>query len=102
MERCSNAYTFRRTFFFIQFVQGLAEFYPELYEPSEGNGQLQENFGKKWGAYATIIEIASGDIRNIDEVTKLPLEQCLLFLAYKADKNQLESLLHRQAMTAVK
>ncbi len=31
----------------------------------------------------------------MDEVVKLPLEQCLLFLAYRADKILLEELMHK-------
>jgi hypothetical protein len=31
----------------------------------------------------------------MDEVVKLPLEQCLLFLAYRADKIVLEGLMHK-------
>jgi hypothetical protein len=41
---------------------------------------------------------SNGDIRQIDEVVKEPLEKCLLLLAFKADKNQLEDLVHREAM----
>jgi len=34
----------------------------------------------------------------MDEVSTLPLEQCLLFLAFKSDKALLESMLHKEAM----
>jgi hypothetical protein len=37
----------------------------------------------------------------MDEVITEPLEKCLLFLAYKADKNLLEDLVHREAMKRV-
>jgi hypothetical protein len=37
----------------------------------------------------------------MDEVINEPLEKCLLFLSYKADKNLLEDLVHREAMKRV-
>jgi len=42
--------------------------------------------------------LAGGDVRYIDEVVKEPLEKCLLLLAYKADRNHLENLLHKESM----
>jgi hypothetical protein len=36
------------------------------------------------------------------EVTKLPLEQCLLFLAYQSDYNELQNRLHKEAMAKAK
>jgi hypothetical protein len=34
----------------------------------------------------------------MDDVVKLPLEQCLLFLAYRADKIVLENLMHKEML----
>jgi hypothetical protein len=84
--------------FFCSFAKGLAERYPEVFEGDGTSTQHQINFGKKWRSYATIVELASGNLKEIDEVVKEPLEKCLLFLAYRADKNQLEQLMHREAM----
>jgi hypothetical protein len=84
--------------FFYQFANGLTELYPELYESDGTSTQHQINFGKKWKGYSSIFDLANGDIQKIDEVTELPLEQCLLFLSYKADKQTLENILHREAM----
>jgi hypothetical protein len=42
--------------------------------------------------------LAGGSLLKIDEVVKEPLEKCLLFLAYEADKMQVEELLHKHAM----
>ena len=47
------------------------------------------------------MELADNKIGLIDAVVKEPLEKCLLYLAYKADKNQLEGLLHKEAMKAI-
>lgn len=91
-------YTLWCIVFFCQFVNGLTERYPELYDGDGVSSQHQVNFGKKWSAYSTLIELASGDITKIDLVTKEPLEKCLLYLAYKADRNQLETLMHKESL----
>jgi len=97
-----NACTLRCFVFFCQFVNGLVERYPELYDGDGTSSQHQVNFGKKWSAYSTLIELASGDITKIDLVTKEPLEKCLLYLSYKADRNYLETLMHKEAMKGFK
>jgi hypothetical protein len=84
--------------FFCKFVNGLTEFYPEIYDADGIASQHQVNFGRKWGAYQPIIELANGDILKINEVVEEPLEKCLLYLSYKADKNHLEFLMHNEAM----
>lgn len=93
---------FGALFFFIKFINGLAEFYPELYEGSGESSQHQINFGKKWSAYSTIIELAQGDITKIDKIVEEPLEKCLLYLSFKADRQYLETLMHKEAMNAFK
>ena len=37
----------------------------------------------------------------MDEVVELPLEKCLLWLAYQADKAQLEELMHKQMLKKI-
>ena len=91
--------------FFCKFVNGLTSFYPELFD-GDGEGgpanNLQYNFSKKWRSYATIVELANGDISKIDDVVKEPLEKCLLLLSYKADKAMLEKMIHDATMAASK
>ena len=85
------------------YLNGLVERYPELFDGEGGSpSQLQANFGKKWKNYTTIIELAGGDVQQIQKVVEEPLEKCLLFLSYKADKNLLENLLHKEAMKSIK
>jgi len=88
--------------FFYQFANGLTELYPEIYESDGTSTQHQENFGKKWKGYTSIFELANGNIQEMDAVTSLPLEQCLLFLSYKSDKSLLESMMHKEAMRGMK
>ena len=102
MVRCLYGYTLWRTFFFIKFTNRLTEFYPELFEGGGNTSQHQANFSKKWSNYATIIELAEGDILKIDKVVEEPLEKCLLYLAFKADKAQLEPLQHNEMIKSMK
>jgi hypothetical protein len=97
--KCYNGCTFRRPFFFHRFIENLIEFYPEIYEGPDGDvSPIELNFGKKWKSYTSIYQLAEGDIGKFDSVVSEPLEKCLLFLCYKADKNRIETLLHREAM----
>jgi hypothetical protein len=102
MVRCNYGYTLWHFVFFSQFANGLNERYPELFDGEGVSSQHQYNFGRKWRSYSTIFELAEGDIEKIDRIVEEPLEKCLLFLAYKADKNQLETLLHREVIKNMK
>ena len=84
--------------FFCEFVNGLAEKYPEIFDGEGVESKHQLNFGKKWGNYSTIFELAKGDILKYDSVVKEELEKCLLYLSYISDKARLEQMLHTEAM----
>lgn len=103
MVGCSYGYSFGHTFFFQKFIEGLSERYPEIFDGFGGDTtQHQINFGKKWKSYSSIIQLAGDDILRIDEVVTQPLEKCLLFLAYQADKVQLENLMHKEMLKKMK
>jgi hypothetical protein len=87
--------------FFSSYVNGLSARYPELFEGDGTSTQHQINFGKKWKGYASIYELADGDIKKMDVVVNEPLEKCLLFLSYKADKVLLDNLVHKEMMKRV-
>ena len=93
-----NGYTLWMSVFFSQFVNRLVQFYPEIYDGGGAESQFQINFAKKWKSYSSIYELAKGDITKFDEVIDLPLEKCLLYLCYAADKNSLEAMMHNEAM----
>jgi hypothetical protein len=99
---CYNGYTLWHHVFFCSYINGLNEKYPELFDGDGTSSQHQINFGKKWKAYATIVELANGNVKEIDGVTKEPLEKCLMLLAYKSDKVQLEGLMHKEALNSMK
>jgi hypothetical protein len=46
--------------------------------------------------------LAEVDILRFDEIVEEPLEKCLLYLAYKADKNQVETLMHKEMLKGIK
>lgn len=98
MVRGYNGYTIWSIVFFCKFVNGLIERYPEIFEGGGTATQHQVNFGKKWGNYQTLIELADLQYGRIDWVTEQPLEKCLLYLAYKADEISLKNILHREAV----
>lgn len=44
------------------------------------------------------MELAKENILDVDKVIEEPLEKCLMYLAYKADKIVMEDLLHKEAI----
>jgi len=48
------------------------------------------------------VQLAGEDILRMDDVVKEPLEKCLLYLAYLADKAHLEELVHKEMMKKMK
>ena len=42
--------------------------------------------------------LSGEDIDKIDTAVEQPLEKCLLYLAYKADKIQLEDMMHKESL----
>ena len=80
----------------MEFKQRVNDNYPELFET--GSGQQTDysagaGFGKKWGFYQSVYGIAKGDVTKFDIVTKLNVHECLLFLAFEKEKNQIEAKL---------
>jgi len=102
MAGYTHVRTLWSTFFFIQFINGLTERYPEIYEDGGSASPIQANFGKKWGSYTTIVELAGGDITRFNSISEEPLEKCLLYLCYRADKNLMESLIHKESLNRMK
>ena len=82
--------------FFLSFRDGISASYLELYTESDEEGEqhnvsAQGGFGAKWGWYQSIYGLAQGDVRRFDEITALPLHQCLTFLAFEKEKNEIEA-----------
>lgn len=98
MVRCWYGYPLWLSVFFCEFVNGLGEKYPEIFDGDGVESKHQINFAKKWGTYSTIYELAKGDITKYDGVVKEELEKCLLYLSYISDKIKLEEMMHTEAM----
>ena len=79
--------------FFLSFKQRIAENYPELF--GGGNTETNDygaatNFGKKWGWYQSLYGIAKGDVTKFDNITRLNVHECLMYLAFEKEKIELE------------
>jgi hypothetical protein len=84
----------------LEFKNRIAESYPELFSESEGGESTSRlsGFNQKWGWYQSIYGLCEGNIRKIDEVTKMKLHTCLIHLAFEKEKAELEKhILNRNA-----
>ena len=75
------------------FKKGFIEQYSDLF--GEGNDNVDEfseeqQFNVGWGWYNAFYQLAQGDVRRFDEVGKLPLSQCLTFISYEKQKQEIE------------
>ena len=46
----------------------------------------------KWGWYQSIYGIAKGDVTKFDDITRINVHTCLLYLAFEKEKIELERL----------
>ena len=95
-------------FFFLQsYLQGLTERYPEIFEggginQSDPSSVHSANFARKWRGYQSAAILAGEDLTKFNLILAKPLEECLLFLCYLTDKNQMEANIHRATMSKYK
>ena len=86
--------------FFLSFREKIMQIYDGLFTPSakaESNFNIGEGFGKKWGWYQSIYALAGKDVSRISEVTKISLHQCLIWLEFEKEKNDLEQKMIKNA-----
>ena len=83
----------------MEFRNQIVEAYDGLYGSSgdaeDGFGH-RAAFGRKWGTYQSILALAQDDVRRVEEVTKLPLHNALMYLEYQKEKTELENKLIKQ------
>ncbi len=78
--------------FFLQFRQGLIDGYAELFGREEREGfSTASNFTAKWGWFNALYGIAQGDITRFKNITELNVHQCLTYLEFTKEKNQIEA-----------
>jgi hypothetical protein len=74
--------------------------YANLFGESESENEYskQSQFAKQWGWYATIYQLAKGDIRKFGEITRLQLHECLYFLTFEKQKQEIENDLIKKSI----
>lgn len=75
------------------FLNNLAELYPEIYKSSGTSESLSTDYFQKWGWYATLVEISKGDILKMSKVLNKNVHEFHLFVAHKIDKQKLKERL---------
>ena len=87
--------------FFFEFSQRVVELYPEIYEGGTSEGSTASNYFRKWGWYATIDELAKGNILNYKKIVKLNVHEIHLFLAHKIDKMKMKASVMKQSTNSI-
>jgi hypothetical protein len=83
----------------LAFSEKIRSLYDGLYTPTTSGAkgeQLRTSFGKKWGTYQAIHALAQGDVEKIGEVTRIGVHQCMMWLEYEKEKNDLENRIMKQ------
>ena len=83
--------------FFLEFRKRLIKRYEFLFgttndeEPNDV-GQYSETyqFAKTWGWYQSIYALAQGDITRFEAITNYKLTQCLQYLTFEKQKQEIE------------
>ncbi len=66
--------------------------YDELFGSGGGNTLTRvSQFGTKWGWYSSVYALAQSDIRRFEDITKLKMHECLLFLTFEKEKQDIEA-----------
>ena len=66
--------------------------YDELFNGGGGQDLTRvSQFGSKWGWYSSVYALAQSDIRRFEDITKLKMHECLLFLTFEKEKNEIEA-----------
>ena len=87
------------TVFFLSFRERINEEYPDLFggESADSEFDEQAQFGKRWGWYSSIYALAQGDVRRFDQISRLPLRQCLTYLTFEKQKSDIELKMIKRA-----
>ena len=85
------------TVFFLSFRERFVSLFDGLFNSGSSEGQgVGDSFGEKWGWYQSIYAIAGGDITRFEKVAKLSAAECLTWLEFEKEKNDLEAKLIKQ------
>ena len=56
----------------------------------------------KWGWYNALFVLADEKVEKIETITKMKVEECLTFMCYKQDINEIKKQQHEQEMMKYK
>ena len=80
----------------MEFRKRAIDGYPVLFR--EADDQEEQNdfsettqFGKQWGWYQSIYQLAKGDITKFERVTRTGLFECLTMLTFEKQKTDIEN-----------
>jgi hypothetical protein len=80
----------------LEFRKRAIDSYPVLF--GEQDDQEEQNdfsettqFGKQWGWYQSIYQLAKGDITKFERVTETGLFECLTMLTFEKQKSEIET-----------
>ena len=79
--------------FFLRFRKSITESYTEIFGEESDEREYataRSVFAKKWGWYQSVYALAKGNVLDFEQVTKLPVFQCLNYLAFEKEKLQIE------------
>jgi hypothetical protein len=75
----------------LEFRSGLHDIYSEVFGTEEYDEFSEATqFSRNWGWYATIDELAGGDITKYETIENMSMHKCLHNLCYKISKNKKE------------
>jgi hypothetical protein len=80
----------------LEFRKRTIDSYPilfgEQYDEEEQNDFSETTqFGKQWGWYQSIYQLAKGDITKFERVTETGLFECLTMLTFEKQKMEIEN-----------
>ncbi len=85
--------------FFFEFSQRIVKSYPEIYSSTTSEGTSASDYFDKWKWYATLNELAHGNILNFEKILNLNVHEIHTFLAHKIDRAKLEEELRKPNLT---
>jgi len=80
----------------LEFRKRTIDSYPVLFgkqddEEEQNDFSETTQFGKRWGWYQSIYQLAKGDITKFDRVTEQGLFECLTMLTFEKQKIDIEN-----------
>jgi hypothetical protein len=77
----------------LQFRERTFKSYPEIFADtgSQGGFSARAQFSSKWNWYNSLYRLSGGDITKYGYVAKMNIHECLLFLCYKSELDELDA-----------